>query len=135
VYGYDVDTGLARRSVHTDSIIIGVKSNDSKFLSDYPEDCAAVYFNVKTLNQNVTSGIYKIWPTEGYFYYFYFATYSAFVYILKQGNHFWYCVIWKQMVVDGQYFRNEMISSRRKISIEHGWNINEVLVIFNSSFG
>jgi hypothetical protein len=24
--------------------------------------------------------------------------------------------------------KREMISSRRKISIEHGWNINEVLV-------
>jgi hypothetical protein len=88
-YGYDVDTGLAQRLVHTDSTIMGVKSNDSRFLSEYPEDCAAIYFNAKTFNQNVTSGIYRIWPREGYFYYFFFATYSTFVYILKQENHSW----------------------------------------------
>jgi len=65
--GYEVDVDLARGLVHNDSILMGLKSNGGRHLSDYPEDCAAVYLNAKALNQHVSSGIYEIWPREGIF--------------------------------------------------------------------
>ncbi len=67
VHGYDLDADLARGLVYNDSIILGVNLNDGRHLSDYPEDCAAIYLNAKALNQHVQSGIYEIWPREGIF--------------------------------------------------------------------
>ncbi len=67
VRGYDVDIDLVRGLVCNESAIIEIKSVDSILLSDYPEDCAAVYLNAKMLNQHVFSGIYDIWPREGNF--------------------------------------------------------------------
>jgi hypothetical protein len=68
VYGYDLDADLARGLVFNDSTIGGVKLNDGRYLSDYPEDCAAVYLNAKSLNGHIQSGIYEIWPRESIFY-------------------------------------------------------------------
>ncbi len=68
VHGYNIDADLARGLVYNDSLLIGVKLNDGRHFSDYPEDCAAVYLNTKALNQHVKSGIYEIWPREGTFF-------------------------------------------------------------------
>jgi hypothetical protein len=77
ICSYDVDADLARGLVHNDSAIIGIKSNGIKILSDYPEDCAAVYRDAQALNQHVSSGIYEIWPREGIILFF-FMSYSTF---------------------------------------------------------
>jgi len=63
--GYDLAADLARGLVYNDSIIAESTSDGGKFLSDYPEDCAAIYLNGKTLDKPVSSGIYEIWPREG----------------------------------------------------------------------
>jgi hypothetical protein len=68
IHAYDIDTDLARGLVYNDSVLIGVKSNDGRHFSDYPEDCTAIYLNAKTLNQHVQTGIYEIWPREGIFF-------------------------------------------------------------------
>jgi hypothetical protein len=67
VRGYDVATDLARGLVYDESAIVKIKSIENKHLSDYPEDCAAVYLNAKKLNQHVFNGVYEIWPREGNF--------------------------------------------------------------------
>ena len=59
-HAYDVDADLARGLVHNNLTITGSGS-----FSDFPEDCAAVYLNAKMLNQNVSSGLYEIWPRLG----------------------------------------------------------------------
>ncbi|CAF1477179.1 unnamed protein product, partial [Adineta steineri] len=33
-------------------------------LSDYPEDCAAVYLNAIASQQHTTTGVYEIWPRQ-----------------------------------------------------------------------
>ncbi len=81
-YGYDVKNGSVRLVTYNDTITIGNKSNDSRILTDYPEDCAAISFNAKTLKKNVSSGIYQIWPKDGNFYAF-FVIYSTFTCPLK----------------------------------------------------
>ena len=63
--GYDLAADLAHGLAHNDSIIAQSTSDGGKFLSEYPEDCAAIYLNGKTLDKPVSSGIYEIWPREG----------------------------------------------------------------------
>ncbi len=75
VRGYDVDADLARGLVYNDSTLVGVKSNNGGHFSDYPEDCAAVYLDAKTLNQHIQSGIYEIWPREGISVFYFFLHY------------------------------------------------------------
>lgn len=64
-YGYDLNTDLARGLVYNVSSVVVTRLGAAKSLSDYPEDCASVYLNGKKLNQNVSTGIYEIWPREG----------------------------------------------------------------------
>ncbi len=67
VFGYDLEADLARGFVFNDSTINGVKLNDERHFSNYPEDCTAVYLNAKSLNQHAQRGIYEIRPREGIF--------------------------------------------------------------------
>jgi len=74
MHGYDIDADLARGLVSNDSGIIGLKSNDGRHFSDYPEDCAAVYLNAQGLNRPAQTGIYEIWPREGIYTFIYFSS-------------------------------------------------------------
>ncbi|UJR14481.1 hypothetical protein I4U23_001478 [Adineta vaga] len=65
VNGYDINVDLSRGLVFNHSNVIELKSNDHQYLSDYPEDCAAVYRNAQASNQHAPTGVYEIWPREG----------------------------------------------------------------------
>ncbi|CAF4306675.1 unnamed protein product, partial [Adineta steineri] len=55
VNGYDINADLARGLVFNDSLLIQIKSNDYMHLSDYPEDCAAVYLSAIASQQYTTA--------------------------------------------------------------------------------
>ncbi|CAF1051634.1 unnamed protein product [Adineta steineri] len=65
VNGYDIDADLARGLISNDSLLIQLKSNDYMHLSDYPEDCAAIYLNAIASQQHAATGVYEIWPRQG----------------------------------------------------------------------
>ncbi|CAF0981824.1 unnamed protein product [Adineta steineri] len=65
VNGYNIDADLARGLIFNDSLLIQIKSNDYMHLSDYPEDCAAVYLSAIASQQYTTTGVYEIWPRQG----------------------------------------------------------------------
>ena len=59
IRGYDLHSDLARGLVHNDSIIAGSTSDGDRFLSNYPDDYAAIYLNGKALGKPVIFLLHK----------------------------------------------------------------------------